>query len=54
MSNNLIFTSTGGWSNWNTVMLNVPLNAGYNSIEIGFDTAKGNNNYLNLDKMTGL
>jgi hypothetical protein len=54
ISNNLIFTSTGSWSNWNTVTLNVPLNAGYNSIEIGYDTAKSNNNYLNLDKMTGL
>lgn len=54
LSNNLIFTSTGSWSSWNTVTLNVPLNTGYNSIEIGYDTAKGNNNYLNLDKMTGL
>ncbi|MFC3746411.1 glycoside hydrolase family 76 protein [Paenibacillus sp. GCM10012306] len=51
---NLIFNGTSSWSAWNTVTLNVPLNAGYNSIELGIDSTKGNSNYLNLDKMTGL
>ncbi|WP_438349477.1 glycoside hydrolase family 76 protein [Paenibacillus sp. FA6] len=54
VSNNLSFTGTSSWSAWNTVTLNVALNAGYNSIELGYDTGKGNGNYLNIDKMTGL
>ncbi|MDF2836467.1 MAG: hypothetical protein K0Q63_2107 [Paenibacillus sp.] len=53
-ANNLSFGGTGGWGNWNTVTLSVNLNAGHNTIVIGYDSAKGNNNYLNLDKIYGL
>ncbi|MFD2613400.1 glycoside hydrolase family 76 protein [Paenibacillus gansuensis] len=51
---NQSFASTGGWGTWGTVTLNVNLNAGYNSIVIGYDSSKGNTNWLNLDQITGL
>ncbi|ANE45499.1 hypothetical protein SY83_03255 [Paenibacillus swuensis] len=54
VSNNLTFNGTGGWGSWSTVTLNVNLNAGSNTIVIGYDSSKGNTNYLNVDKMYGL
>ncbi|GFZ88769.1 hypothetical protein GCM10008018_38550 [Paenibacillus marchantiophytorum] len=54
VTNNLTFTGTSNWSTWNTVSVTVALQAGSNTIELGYDTSKGNNNYLNLDQMYGL
>lgn len=51
---NLSLPSTGGWGTWGTVTLNVNLNAGFNTIVIGYDSSKGNSNYVNLDKISGL
>ncbi|MFB9328312.1 glycoside hydrolase family 76 protein [Paenibacillus aurantiacus] len=51
---NLNFPGTGSWGTWGTVTLNVNLNAGQNTIIVGYDSSKGNGNYLNLDRMYGL
>ncbi|HEX7057443.1 MAG TPA: glycoside hydrolase family 76 protein, partial [Bacilli bacterium] len=51
---NLTFGDTGSWGNWNTVNLSVNLNAGFNTIEIGYDSGLGNHNWLNIDQMYGL
>lgn len=50
-ANNLLFTGTGAWGTWNTVSFSVPLNAGPNTVMVGLDSAKGNSNYLNLDRL---
>ncbi|MFC3790484.1 glycoside hydrolase family 76 protein [Paenibacillus sp. GCM10012307] len=54
VSNNLAFNSTGGWGNWNTVTVNIPLLAGSNVIELGYNSGLGNSNFLNVDSMYGL
>lgn len=54
VSSNLSFAGTSSWSSWNTVALSVNLNAGFNTIVIGYDSSKGNGNYLNVDKLYGL
>ncbi|RXZ83791.1 carbohydrate-binding protein [Paenibacillaceae bacterium] len=54
VSNNLSFASTGGWGTWSTVTLNIPLQAGPNTIELGYNSALGNSNFLNVDSMYGL
>ncbi|NOU87665.1 carbohydrate-binding protein [Paenibacillus sp. LMG 31460] len=51
---NLNFSGTSGWSSWNTVSLTVSLQAGSNTIQRGYDTSKGNNNWLNVDQLYGL
>ncbi|MEX1028770.1 MAG: glycoside hydrolase family 76 protein [Paenibacillaceae bacterium] len=54
VANNLTFNGTGGWGNWNTVSLTINLNAGSNTIQLGYDSSEGNSNYLNIDRLTGL
>jgi len=54
VANNLSFSGTSGWGNWNTVTLAVPLNAGSNTIQLGYDSARGNVNFLNVDILSGL
>ena len=51
---NLSFSGTTGWSSWNTISLTVSLQAGSNTIQLGYDSSKGNNNWLNVDQMYGL
>lgn len=51
---NLNFSGTSGWSSWNTVSMTVSLQAGSNTIQLGYDTSKGNNNWLNVDQLYGL
>ncbi|MVA74431.1 carbohydrate-binding protein [Auraticoccus sp. F435] len=43
------FPGTGGWDDWQTVDLKVPLSRGHNSIQVRFDEASDNQAYLNLD-----
>jgi predicted alpha-1,6-mannanase (GH76 family) len=53
VANNFSFAGTGGWGSWATVSQNnVTLNAGYNSVEVAYDSGAGSNNWLNLDKVT--
>ncbi|WP_308637564.1 glycoside hydrolase family 76 protein [Paenibacillus silvisoli] len=54
VANNLSFAGTGGWGTWNTVTFSANLNAGFNTVVIGFDSGKGNGNYVNIDKISGL
>lgn len=54
VANNLTFTGTANWSTWNTVTVSVPLNAGSNTIQLGYDSSKGNANFLNVDQLFGL
>ncbi|QGQ95622.1 carbohydrate-binding protein [Paenibacillus psychroresistens] len=54
VANNLSFTGTANWTTWNTVTVSVPLNAGSNTIQLGFDSSKSNSNYLNVDRLSGL
>ncbi|MCD9021884.1 glycoside hydrolase family 76 protein [Cohnella silvisoli] len=54
VSNNLVFASTSGWGTFSTVTVSVPLNAGSNTIQLGYDSSKGNSNYLNVDLLSGL
>lgn len=52
--NNLTFTGTASWSTWNTVTVSIPLNAGSNTIQLGYDSSKSNANFLNVDQLFGL
>ncbi|WP_379131843.1 glycoside hydrolase family 76 protein [Paenibacillus sp. sgz500958] len=54
IASNLLFNSTSGWSSYGTVTVTVPLNAGSNTIQLGLDSSLGNNNYLNVDLLSGL
>lgn len=54
IQSNLNFAASSGWGDWKEITLSVNLQAGYNQIIIGYDAAKGNGNYLNLDKIYGL
>lgn len=51
---NLVFPSTSGWGTYNTVSVTIPLNAGSNTIQLGYNSSLGNSNYLNVDLMSGL
>ncbi|WP_068616830.1 glycoside hydrolase family 76 protein [Paenibacillus tuaregi] len=51
---NQVFNATNGWGDWQTLTLNVNLKAGFNTIVIGYDSSKGNANYLNVDQIYGL
>lgn len=47
------FPGTAGWDVWATTLLDgINLNAGHNTIVILIDSAQGNGNWLNLDRMT--
>jgi predicted alpha-1,6-mannanase (GH76 family) len=49
---NLIFTGTGSWNAWSSVVsVVVRLNSGDNIINLSYDSASGSANYLNLDQM---
>ncbi|WP_052088188.1 glycoside hydrolase family 76 protein [Paenibacillus wynnii] len=54
IANNLVFNSTSSWGNYGTVTVTIPLNAGSNTIQLGYDSSKGNSNYLNVDLLSGL
>ncbi len=54
VSANLVFTSTSSWSTYGTVSVSIPLNAGSNTIQLGYDSTLGNSNYLNVDLLSGL
>lgn len=54
VATNLTFNGTSNWSTWNTVSLTVSLAAGSNTIRLGQASSKGNTNYLNVDRLTGL
>ncbi|MBT2292750.1 carbohydrate-binding protein [Paenibacillus albidus] len=54
VASNLVFGSTSGWSSYGTVTVAVPLNAGSNTIQLGFDSSLGSSNYLNVDLLSGL
>jgi Predicted glycosyl hydrolase len=50
--NNLAFPGTGSWSAYSTVTVHdAPLNAGWNTVSLIFDSGKGSANYLNLDHL---
>jgi len=51
---NLVFNSTSGWGSYSTVSIVIPLNAGSNTVQLGYDSSKGNANYLNVDLLSGL
>lgn len=53
-TSNLVFNSTSSWSAYGTVSVTVPLNAGSNTIQLGYNSALGNTNYLNVDLLSGL
>ncbi len=48
---NQSFAGTGGWGNYATVTVNVPLQAGSNTVSLIFNSGKGSSNWLNLDKI---
>ncbi len=48
---NQSFAGTGGWGNYSTVSLSIPLNAGSNTISLIYNSGKGSSNWLNLDKI---
>ncbi|CAN7297548.1 carbohydrate-binding protein [Paenibacillus sp. LjRoot153] len=54
VATNLTFNGTSNWSTWSTVSLTVSLAAGSNTIRLGQASSKGNTNYLNVDRLTGL
>jgi predicted alpha-1,6-mannanase (GH76 family) len=54
IADNLVFNSTSGWGTYSTVSVTIPLNAGSNTIELGYDSSKGNSNFLNIDLLSGL
>jgi predicted alpha-1,6-mannanase (GH76 family) len=52
VSSNLSFGSTSNWSTWSTsTTLYVNLSMGDNIVNLAYDAASGNTNYLNLDRM---
>lgn len=48
---NQSFPGTGGWGNYSTVSVSIPLQAGSNTISLIFNSSKGSNNWLNLDNV---
>ncbi len=48
---NQSFAGTGGWGNYATISVNIPLNAGSNTISLIYNSSKGSNNWLNLDRI---
>jgi hypothetical protein len=44
---NLAFAQTGGWSTWQTISINVPMNSGINTVRVTANTSSGG---PNIDK----
>ncbi|WP_162921654.1 glycoside hydrolase family 76 protein [Listeria costaricensis] len=49
---NLTFSGTSDWGDWQTREVTVPLSAGSNAITLDLDDTTGSANYLNLDQLT--
>ncbi len=47
----LTFASTGSWSSYTTLTVDIELVEGSNTITLAFDGAKGSSNWINLDRI---